>query len=117
MIWPAWASKPDSPITVTRQRVPRCYQQRHLHRPQLTAYSTESLRSISLYVLYRHCLPNYVTVCQRTQLDMVYSVSRQQYRCTDRYNDTPLVQEWTMCIWSDVRVTVTLGTKHRIRPQ
>ena len=32
MIWPAWASNPDSPITVARQRVPRRYQQRHRDR-------------------------------------------------------------------------------------
>ena len=43
-----------------------------------------------------HCLSNSVTVCQRTQLDMVYCVGRWQYRCTDRCNDTPLVQEWTI---------------------
>jgi len=34
MIRPALASNPDSPITVTMQRVPRRYQQRHRGRPQ-----------------------------------------------------------------------------------
>jgi len=33
MIRPAWASNPDSPITVARQRVPRRYQLRHRGRP------------------------------------------------------------------------------------
>ena len=32
MIGPARASNPDSPITVARQRVLRCYQQRHRGR-------------------------------------------------------------------------------------
>jgi len=32
MIWPVWASTPDLPITVARQRVPRRYQQRHRGR-------------------------------------------------------------------------------------
>ena len=32
MIGPAWASNPDSPITVARQRVLRRYQQRHRGR-------------------------------------------------------------------------------------
>ena len=32
MIGPAWASNPDSPITVARQRVLRPYQQRHRGR-------------------------------------------------------------------------------------
>jgi len=32
MIRPAWASNPDSPITVARQRVLRLYQQRHRGR-------------------------------------------------------------------------------------
>jgi len=34
MIRPAWASNPDSPITVARQRIPRRYQQRHRGKPQ-----------------------------------------------------------------------------------
>jgi len=32
MVGPAWASNPDSPITVARQRAPRRYQQRHRGR-------------------------------------------------------------------------------------
>jgi len=32
MIRPPWASNPDSPITVARQRVPRRYQLRHRGR-------------------------------------------------------------------------------------
>ena len=32
MIGPGWASNPDSPITIARQRVLRCYQQHHRGR-------------------------------------------------------------------------------------
>jgi len=32
MIWPAWASNPDLPITVARQHVPQCYQQHYQGR-------------------------------------------------------------------------------------
>jgi len=36
MIRPARASNPDSPITVARQRVPRCYQQCRQGRLQVS---------------------------------------------------------------------------------
>jgi len=39
MIWPAWASNPDSPITAARKRVPLRYQQRHRGRPAVGAFS------------------------------------------------------------------------------
>jgi len=43
MIGPGWASNPDSPITVARQRVLRRYRQRHRGRPcahDMTLYIT-----------------------------------------------------------------------------
>jgi len=36
---PAWASNPDSPITVTRQRVLWCYRQRHRGRPNFVWFN------------------------------------------------------------------------------
>ena len=55
MIGPAWASNPDSPITVVRQRVLRRYQQRHRGR---LIFSTKNLTitpSISKIFLTKFC--------------------------------------------------------------
>ena len=72
MIGPAWASNPDSPITLARQRVLRRYQQRHRGRQDLGLISdkthTSVCRIIILLLLTEHQTSRWATKLLRAPL-------------------------------------------------
>jgi len=82
MILPAWASNPDSPSTVARQRVPRRYQQRCTE----AGYANE-IRGINRIELFADSTTLWRSVC-------LYTI--MQSMMVGRYNGSP---RWDINIW------------------